>query len=118
MLQPQTLICTKGFPQIRGVSFVQVMLLEQHYIVAAALSEAHMVAIPPILRFLPTEEVDTVTVDLDRLVASRMLIQASSGGGKSWALRYLLEQTFGQILWIPENLTAFFPETIADTSRL
>lgn len=34
---------------------------------------------------------------LERLVASRMLIQANSGGGKSWALRYLLEQTHGRI---------------------
>lgn len=56
-----------------------------------------MIAIPPLLRFLSTEEVNTVTVNLDRLVASRMLLQASSGGGKSWALRYLLEQTHGQI---------------------
>lgn len=34
---------------------------------------------------------------LERLVASRCLIQANSGGGKSWALRYLLEQTHGRI---------------------
>lgn len=38
-----------------------------------------------------------VKVDLDRLVASRLLIQANSGGGKSWALRYVLERTHGSI---------------------
>jgi len=38
-----------------------------------------------------------VVVDLDRLVASRMLVQANSGGGKSRALRYLLEQTHGRV---------------------
>jgi hypothetical protein len=38
-----------------------------------------------------------VPIDLDRLVATRLLIHASSGGGKSWALRWLLEQTHGRI---------------------
>lgn len=38
-----------------------------------------------------------VRVDLDVLVRSRMLIQANSGGGKSWALRQLLEETFGRV---------------------
>lgn len=38
-----------------------------------------------------------VHVDLDMLVRSRMLIQANSGGGKSWALRQLLEETFGRV---------------------
>jgi hypothetical protein len=38
-----------------------------------------------------------VPVDLDRLVASRMLIQANSGGGKSRAIRQLLEQTHGRV---------------------
>lgn len=32
-----------------------------------------------------------VPIDLDRLVATRLLIQASSGSGKSWTLRWLLE---------------------------
>lgn len=40
---------------------------------------------------------DGVHVDLERLIASRMLIQAGSGGGKSWLLRYLLEQTHGHV---------------------
>ena len=33
-------------------------------------------------------------LDLERLLVSRLLVQANSGGGKSWALRRLLEQTF------------------------
>lgn len=32
-------------------------------------------------------------VDLPRLIETRLLVQANSGGGKSWALRRLLEQT-------------------------
>lgn len=40
---------------------------------------------------------DGVTVDLDVLVNTRLLIQANSGGGKSWCLRRLLEQTHGKI---------------------
>lgn len=36
-----------------------------------------------------------VEIDVDRLIVSRLLVQANSGGGKSWALRRLLEQTFG-----------------------
>jgi uncharacterized protein len=32
-------------------------------------------------------------IDLERLLETRMLVQANSGGGKSWALRRILEQT-------------------------
>ncbi len=39
-----------------------------------------------------------VHVDLDRLVASRMLVQANSGGGKSRAIRQLLEETHGRVM--------------------
>lgn len=38
-----------------------------------------------------------VSIDVERLIASRMLLTANSGGGKSWALRRLLEQTHGAI---------------------
>jgi hypothetical protein len=34
---------------------------------------------------------------LDALVESGLLVQANSGGGKSWAIRRLLEQTYGKI---------------------
>jgi hypothetical protein len=61
-----------------------------------------------------------VVVDLDTLVRTRMLIQASSGGGKSWALRFLLEQTHGaiqQIVIDPEgefaSLRERFPYVLA-----
>lgn len=36
-------------------------------------------------------------IDLDRLIESRLLIQANSGGGKSTLIRYICEQTFGEI---------------------
>lgn len=38
-----------------------------------------------------------VSIDLPRLLETRMLIQANSGGGKSWAIRRLLEQTAGHV---------------------
>jgi hypothetical protein len=38
-----------------------------------------------------------VAIDLDRLVEGRLMLQANSGAGKSWALRRLLEQTHGRI---------------------
>lgn len=36
-------------------------------------------------------------IDLPRLLETRMLIQANSGGGKSWAIRRVLEQTAGHV---------------------
>jgi DNA helicase HerA-like ATPase len=38
-----------------------------------------------------------VTLDLDILLRTRLLIQANSGGGKSWLLRRIAEQLFGKI---------------------
>src|SRR5258708_15305977 len=38
-----------------------------------------------------------VKCDLAKLVDSRLLVQANSGGGKSWCLRRLLEQTHGHV---------------------
>lgn len=38
-----------------------------------------------------------LAVDLQVLVDTRLLVQANSGGGKSWCLRRLLEQTHGQV---------------------
>lgn len=34
-------------------------------------------------------------IDVDKLVESRMIVQANSGAGKSWAIRRLVEQTYG-----------------------
>jgi hypothetical protein len=36
-----------------------------------------------------------VHVDVQRLITTRLLVQSNSGGGKSWAVRRLLEQTHG-----------------------
>lgn len=56
---------------------------------------------------LPIEEgAPGAALDLGRLLSSRLLIQAASGGGKSRALRYILEQTHGhvqQIVLDPEG---------------
>ena len=38
-----------------------------------------------------------IRLDIERLVATRMLLQANSGSGKSWALRRLLEMTHGKV---------------------
>ena len=61
-----------------------------------------------------------VFADIDRLMSSRLLIQANSGGGKSRALRSLLEQTHGaiqQIVFDPEgefaSLREAFPFVLA-----
>lgn len=38
-----------------------------------------------------------VSMSLTNLIDTRLLIQANSGGGKSWVIRRLLEQTHGKI---------------------
>jgi len=38
-----------------------------------------------------------IEVDLELLLRTRLLIQANSGGGKSWGLRRLAEQLFGKV---------------------
>lgn len=40
---------------------------------------------------------DKVGLDLQKLIAGKMLLQAGSGGGKSYAIRRILEQSFGEI---------------------
>lgn len=47
-------------------------------------------------------------VDLVTLIASRLLIQANSGAGKSYLIRRLLEQTFGQVQHIVIDLEGEF----------
>ncbi len=37
-----------------------------------------------------------VKIDLDKLIETRLLIQANSGGGKSYTIRRLIEQSFGK----------------------
>lgn len=38
-----------------------------------------------------------ISVDLLKLIDSKLLIQANSGGGKSWAIRRIVEQAFGKV---------------------
>jgi uncharacterized protein len=40
---------------------------------------------------------DGVSIDISTLVDTRLLVQANSGGGKSWLLRKILEQTHGAV---------------------
>jgi hypothetical protein len=44
-----------------------------------------------------TPNLGSLPIDLPRLLETRMLVQANSGGGKSWCLRRMLEQTAGQV---------------------
>lgn len=62
---------------------------------AAAASRAKLAKGTPVLGTGPDGK--PMPIDLERLVATRMLIQAASGGGKSWALRRLIEQTHGRL---------------------
>lgn len=39
----------------------------------------------------------TFHVDLEKLLRTRLLVQANSGGGKSYVLRKLLEETYGKV---------------------
>lgn len=38
-----------------------------------------------------------IQIDLPKLIESKLLVQANSGGGKSWALRRILEQSNGKV---------------------
>jgi hypothetical protein len=46
---------------------------------------------------LGTHDGKDIGFDLEVLLRTRLLIQANSGGGKSWALRRLIEQMFGKV---------------------
>ena len=51
---------------------------------------------------------DTVGIDLATLIDTRLLVQANSGGGKSWLLRRLLEQSHGKVQQIVIDLEGEF----------
>lgn len=53
-------------------------------------------------------------VDIDRLIATRLLIQASSGGGKSYAIRKLVEMTNGHVQQIILDLEGEFASLKTD----
>lgn len=40
---------------------------------------------------------DTEGFDLGKLIAGKLLLQANTGGGKSWAMRRIIEQCYGKI---------------------
>ena len=49
-----------------------------------------------------------VKIDLVKLISTRLLIQANSGGGKSWLIRRLLEQSHGKVQQIVIDLEGEF----------
>lgn len=51
---------------------------------------------------------DTHSIDLPALIDTRLLVQANSGGGKSWLLRRLLEQSHGKVQQIVIDLEGEF----------
>jgi hypothetical protein len=55
-----------------------------------------------------TENKQEVKIDLNTLVRTRALIQANSGGGKSWLIRRFLEQSHGKIQQIVIDLDGEF----------
>jgi hypothetical protein len=53
----------------------------------------------PLLHDDEVPTIDTlgrVSIDVDRLIVSRALMQAASGAGKSWGVRRIVEQTYGR----------------------
>jgi len=54
------------------------------------------------------ETKNKVNIDLSKLISTRLLIQANSGGGKSWLIRRLLEQTYGKVQQLVIDLEGEF----------
>lgn len=51
---------------------------------------------------------DGVSLDLHTLIRTRLLLQANSGGGKSWAIRRILEQSHGKVQQLVIDLEGEF----------
>lgn len=51
---------------------------------------------------------EKIRIDLDKLIDNRALIQANSGGGKSYAIRKLLEETHGSVQQIVLDIEGEF----------
>lgn len=49
-----------------------------------------------------------ISIDLSKLIDTRLLIQANSGAGKSWAIRRILEQSHGKVQQIVIDLEGEF----------
>ena len=47
-------------------------------------------------------------LDLNKLISTRLLVQANSGGGKSWLLRKILEESHGKVQQIILDLEGEF----------
>jgi hypothetical protein len=43
------------------------------------------------------DDAHKLACDIDTLVDTRLLVQSNSGGGKSWAVRHILEKTHGKV---------------------
>lgn len=54
-----------------------------------------MTKAPALISHRSIDAEGVVVVDMTRLIATRLLVEASSGAGKSWLLRRLLEVTYG-----------------------
>ncbi len=54
------------------------------------------------------DENRTVSIDLPTLIETRAIIQANSGGGKSWAIRRILEQAHGKVQQIVLDVEGSF----------
>jgi hypothetical protein len=54
------------------------------------------------------DENQTVIIDLPTLIETRAIIQANSGGGKSWAIRRILEQSHGKVQQIVIDVEGSF----------
>lgn len=53
---------------------------------------------PELVRFgSSTESNKAVMLDIEALISTRLLLQANSGGGKSYALRKMIEEAFGKV---------------------
>lgn len=55
-----------------------------------------------------TKETQSVILDLEKLITTRLLVQANSGGGKSWLLRKILEESHGKVQQIILDLEGEF----------
>ena len=49
-----------------------------------------------------------LTINLPKLIDTRLLVQANSGSGKSWLLRKILEETHGKVQQIVLDLEGEF----------
>jgi len=54
------------------------------------------------------ETKENVKIDLTNLIISRLLIQANAGGGKSWLIRKILEESHGKVQQIVIDLEGEF----------